>query len=594
MDSYVKEIKDFKETKEKEYRIISNQSIKEQLYSKLIDKHKESLKAGSDSITKEPKDTKEIKEFFHKKDISKKRDSIFSNESKHGFNSVLFLASEFTADSDSETFIPIKKSSHIKKISYVKRNSVQIQPTTFSSFNNFGVNQGVETFNPESSKLLPNDLEEDDESDSDSDKENEKQDDKIQQILNYNQKSSLHGSRRFSTPVNYIPMFGGNNELKSTIQTGTESLESRETQANTFKFQEIYGSFTGSNALNVDSKKGTHKQSISISCNNPTQTNFIKSNYKQNTPFNLIVNNINSKKTKTCSSNSNVLGNLNLNITNISHNATNSQANHSKNNSLNINHTLSQNSNNLNSYNSPINPQIQRNINCIPSLPLTSKNSTSVVNQNSMHNINASNISNCQSSLNHHTKNYSKNMSSNTNNNMNSNQNSNLFSPVISNNQYNNFNCYNNNISNIPYNQNNQNSFLKQNLASPVKKQTSQTPYNPFQQPITMNTMVYQNLLKNQKKTSVNSTPTQPQAQYKKDKEMNSIMSPGISSPQMADFKIAEDKKSSKKDKNKKNNKQNAREGDWICPECQNLNFSFRIECNKCACQRPSEEEKNH
>ena len=39
----------------------------------------------------------------------KKRDSIFSNGSIHGFNSALYLASEFNADSDSDTWIPINE-----------------------------------------------------------------------------------------------------------------------------------------------------------------------------------------------------------------------------------------------------------------------------------------------------------------------------------------------------------------------------------------------------------------------------------------------------------------------------------------------------
>ncbi len=34
---------------------------------------------------------------------------------------------------------------------------------------------------------------------------------------------------------------------------------------------------------------------------------------------------------------------------------------------------------------------------------------------------------------------------------------------------------------------------------------------------------------------------------------------------------------------NKKRIKQERREGDWICLNCQNLNFAFRHECNKCS-----------
>ena len=39
----------------------------------------------------------------------KKRDSIFSNGSINGFNSALYFASEFNADSDSDTWIPINE-----------------------------------------------------------------------------------------------------------------------------------------------------------------------------------------------------------------------------------------------------------------------------------------------------------------------------------------------------------------------------------------------------------------------------------------------------------------------------------------------------
>ena len=33
-----------------------------------------------------------------------------------------------------------------------------------------------------------------------------------------------------------------------------------------------------------------------------------------------------------------------------------------------------------------------------------------------------------------------------------------------------------------------------------------------------------------------------------------------------------------------------ARQGDWECPQCQNLNFSFRIACKRCNCARPGHE----
>ena len=44
-------------------------------------------------------------------------------------------------------------------------------------------------------------------------------------------------------------------------------------------------------------------------------------------------------------------------------------------------------------------------------------------------------------------------------------------------------------------------------------------------------------------------------------------------------------KKYTKTKKKKKINKlksYNIRKGDWLCPKCNNINFSFRTRCNKC------------
>ena len=36
------------------------------------------------------------------------------------------------------------------------------------------------------------------------------------------------------------------------------------------------------------------------------------------------------------------------------------------------------------------------------------------------------------------------------------------------------------------------------------------------------------------------------------------------------------------------------RKGDWFCPECHNLNFSFRIVCNRCKIHKPKEIDSNN
>ena len=39
----------------------------------------------------------------------------------------------------------------------------------------------------------------------------------------------------------------------------------------------------------------------------------------------------------------------------------------------------------------------------------------------------------------------------------------------------------------------------------------------------------------------------------------------------------------------RKQNTFTEREGDWICNNCKNLNFSFRVECNRCKLPKDSE-----
>ena len=95
---------------------------------------------------------------------------------------------------------------------------------------------------------------------------------------------------------------------------------------------------------------------------------------------------------------------------------------------------------------------------------------------------------------------------------------------------------------------------LIQNLSIMNNKPSSFNPIQKlsyYQQPVTMNTMVLMNLLNDKEKKQPNNNIT-----------------------------------NKKKDKNNKKPKETIREGDWICSDCQNLNFSFRSNCNKCSCDR--------
>lgn len=85
-------------------------------------------------------------------------------------------------------------------------------------------------------------------------------------------------------------------------------------------------------------------------------------------------------------------------------------------------------------------------------------------------------------------------------------------------------------------------------------------------QPITMNTMVYYNLLNSKDKTLVNLGVTN-----------------------QSSLNLSEQKQQHKTKKKEKKKKEEVREGDWICPECQNLNFAFRNQCNKCSYEKDKE-----
>ena len=58
-------------------------------------------------------------------------------------------------------------------------------------------------------------------------------------------------------------------------------------------------------------------------------------------------------------------------------------------------------------------------------------------------------------------------------------------------------------------------------------------------------------------------------------------------------FDHAKIKSKRNKKKNKKNRLKNynIRKGDWLCPFCNNINFSFRTECNLCGIKKSYNED---
>lgn len=141
----------------------------------------------------------------------------------------------------------------------------------------------------------------------------------------------------------------------------------------------------------------------------------------------------------------------------------------------------------------------------------------------------------------------------------------------------------------IPANQNH-------NLLTPMRTNSS-LQYAPiFQQPVTMNTMVYHHNLmlkekqiskaykhehNNSNSSSVKSinSPIKKSSLAMSQNSFSSFNPMNLGSSTKTEHLIKSDKKDKNKDKKKK---QIQREGDWICPECQNMNFSFRVTCNKC------------
>lgn len=114
---------------------------------------------------------------------------------------------------------------------------------------------------------------------------------------------------------------------------------------------------------------------------------------------------------------------------------------------------------------------------------------------------------------------------------------------------------YQNNI--LSMNTSNKNSGYISNKT--INQIQSKASYFPIQ-PVNMNTMVFLNLLNIKEK--------------KNNAQTNPITIP-----------IQQSSKFNSKKKVKKT-KEVVREGDWICVECQNLNFSFRTSCNKCSYEK--------
>ena len=115
---------------------------------------------------------------------------------------------------------------------------------------------------------------------------------------------------------------------------------------------------------------------------------------------------------------------------------------------------------------------------------------------------------------------------------------------------------YQNNL--LSMNTSNKNSaYISNKTINQIQNKASYFPI----QPVNMNTMVFLNLL-NIKEKKNNNAQTNP-----------------ITIP------IQQSSKFNSKKKVKKT-KEVVREGDWICVECQNLNFSFRTSCNKCSYEK--------
>lgn len=517
-------------------------------------------------IGKEIKETDDNKEFSKKttKKSFKKADSIFSNEneSDYGFNSLLFLASEFTADSDSEAIIPIKKVPDINEIATLKRKSVQIE-ANYSNFP-FNVNKPLES---NCSKEL--DLEKD--------KEESKL--KTNNLLCIDPVKF----RRFSTPVdNLINQAKILTEITETNHDKNNSLKSKDTETDTLQIDDYF-------KLNKD-------KNISYPTTETLETNFNLNNqaspynpnkvYQKNDTMKFTI-----KKQNTFNNTTSLNNNANAPVINVYPINDNNNFKAEDNDKL-LNTGFSSISRckttQVGGTNTGVSSKPILLINNQPVQTLRMKNqqileninnkdqrqySPGIWNQNIFPNSNKSS-SNTLNNLNAQVPTNNSNQVNNLLGGPSQNLGMTLFAPYSPPTKLKEQLVIN---SNSPFSQNYKNSnenYLSSNVNSPINK--AKIPLPHFQQPITMNTMVYHNLLVSQYK--------KPQNNKKDLDNSNSTSTINCSSAEDKNADSIGNSKQTKKNKNKK--KENTREGDWICLECQNLNFSFRNTCNKCSYER--------
>lgn len=506
---------------------------------------------------KEIKDNKDFKEFGRQptRTTFKKRDSIFSNdnESVNGFNSVLFLASEFTADSDSEAIIPIKKVPDINEVANLKRNSVQME----ANYSNFPFNFNNLEYNFNNKELDMN-----------------KGESKFNNLLNINPSKV----RRFSTPIeNLINEAKIITETDLDKKTSIKSKESNETETDTFHdyFQLAKEDKNNSNSNTIDEPSSLNNQVLPNNLNNVLLNNCMKSTFKKQNTFNNIISLNNNLKSPIKNNTKNeffIKSNTNNSITNSELSSFNacmtSQVGFTNTNNTNSTKPI------LLINNQPVTKLRMKNQQLLDNLSNQDKRQLSPGLWNKpIFPTSSNSSSNLISSL-------GGPIPGPTNATSNllgcSNQGMTIFAPYSPSNK-----AKENSITstNSPYSQNynNDNKYLSSNFNSPIKK--VQLPLPHFNQPITMNTMVYHNLLVSQNKKIFPN---------KKDLDNSGSISYPINCSSADDKKT--DGNSNSKQSKKIKKKQNTREGDWICLECQNLNFSFRNVCNKCSYERKIDE----